>query len=64
MKWVFLAKAEKNGRVISAGYELPKSFVVCADAVYLSQLASTTLQKRWEEAVKGINRNQANQGYR
>ena len=24
----------------------------------------TTLQKRWEEAVKGINRNQANQGYR
>lgn len=60
----FLAKAEKSGKVISAGYELPKSFVVCADAVYLSQLASATLQKRWEEAVKGSKRNQANQGFR
>ncbi|MBO5220792.1 MAG: DUF370 domain-containing protein [Clostridia bacterium] len=49
----FLAKAEKAGQVISAGYELPKSFLVCADGkkttVYLSQLASSTLQKRMEE---------------
>ena len=48
----FLAKAEKAGQVISAGYELPKSFVVChrqgKTAVYLSQLASSTLQKRLE----------------
>ena len=49
----FLAKAEKAGRVVSAGYELPKSFVVCNEkgvhTVYLSQLASSTLQKRFEE---------------
>ncbi len=49
----FLAKAEKAGQVISAGYELPKSFLVCSDGkkttVYLSQLASSTLQKRMEE---------------
>lgn len=49
----FLAKAEKRGSVISAGYELPKSFIVCNEqgknTVYLSQLASSTLQKRMEE---------------
>lgn len=49
----FLAKAEKAGQVISAGYELPKSFLICFDGksttVYLSQLASSTLQKRMEE---------------
>ena len=49
----FLAMAEKEGRVISAGYELPKSFIVCNEdgksTVYLSQLASSTLQKRAEE---------------
>ena len=48
----FLAKAEKAGRVVSAGYELPKSFLVCnqkgKSTVYLSQLASSTLQKRLE----------------
>ena len=46
----FLAKAEKEGNVVSAGYELPKSFLVCRDGekttVYLSQLATSTLQKR------------------
>lgn len=50
----FLAKAEKSGRVISAGYELPKSFVVCNEegntTVYLSQLAVSTLQKRIKNA--------------
>ncbi len=52
----FLAKAEKAGRVISAGYELPKSFLVCNEkgitTVYLSQLAVSTLQKRMETAEK------------
>lgn len=48
----FLAKAEKAGQVVSAGLELPKSFIVCKDkgktTVYLSQLAAATLQKRFE----------------
>ncbi len=52
----FLACAEKAGRVISAGQELPKSFIVCQKegetTVYLSQLATATLQKRWETALK------------
>ena len=48
----FLTKAEKAGQVISAGNELPKSFIVCKEkgktTVYLSQLAAATLQKRIE----------------
>lgn len=49
----FLAKAEKSGNVISAGYELPKSFIVCNEngtqTVYLSQLSSATLKGRIEK---------------
>lgn len=49
----YLSAAEKAGSVVNAaGDEIPKSFVVCADAarggqtVYLSQLNSSTLLKR------------------
>ena len=46
----FLNKAEKNGLVVNVSYELPKSFVVCLEnekvKVYISQLSSSTLQKR------------------
>ena len=45
----YLAKAEKEGRVIAVSYELPKSFVVCNENgrtnVYISQLSSQTLYK-------------------
>ncbi len=49
----FLSRAEKQGRVISAGEDLPKSFLLCQDrqgnvTVYLSQLATSTLIKRLE----------------
>ena len=49
----FLAKAEKEGRVEYVSYDLPRSFVVCAepgtrrqDKVYVSQIAPATLKKR------------------
>lgn len=49
----FLAQAQKAGQVVSAGEDLPKSFLLCKDpsgqvTVYLSQLASATLLKRIE----------------
>jgi len=49
----YLAKAEREGRVINVTDELPKSFVVCMEKdnnqyVYLSQLSSATLLKRSE----------------
>ncbi len=48
----YLTLAEKKGDVVTVSYELPKSFVLCADKggknrkVYISQISSSTLQKR------------------
>ena len=48
----YLAAAEKNGQVVYAAEDIPKSFVVTEEngqrRVYLSQLASATLLKRAE----------------
>lgn len=46
----FLARAQKEGRVVNVTMELPKSFVLCAgedgQKVYLSQMAPATLLRR------------------
>lgn len=48
----YLSKAEKAGEVITITFELPKTFVVVnkkkskEKTVYVSQLSSTTLEKR------------------
>ena len=46
----YLAAAERSGQVVNAAEDIPKSFVVTESGgvrtVYLSQLASATLQKR------------------
>jgi hypothetical protein len=46
----FLAKAQREGRVVDVTWELPKSFIVCEEQgreiVYLSQMTPATLQKR------------------
>ena len=49
----YLTKAEKKGEVITVSYELPKSFIICSakkreQKVYISQISSTTLQRRAE----------------
>ena len=49
----FLEKAEKEGRVVNASGDLPRSFVLCrrpggGSAVYLSQLSPATLLRRAE----------------
>jgi len=47
----YLTLAEKSGRVVNVSYELPKSFVVSVEngnvVVYISQLSSQTLLKRY-----------------
>lgn len=53
----YLAKAEKEGRVINVSYELPKSFIVCKvknneQIIYISQLSSATLLKRSESGIE------------
>ena len=48
----YLSKAEKAGEVVTITFELPKTFVVVnkkkskEKTVYVSQLSSTTLEKR------------------
>jgi hypothetical protein len=42
----YLAKAEKGKKVIYVNYDLPKSFVVTDDAVYISPINTITLHKR------------------
>ena len=47
----FLTKAEKECRVITISYDLPRSFVVAGKTakdikVYISQISSSTLLKR------------------
>ena len=48
----FLQKAEKEGEVITISGELPKVFAVYQDKsskkIFLSQLSSQTLLKRWD----------------
>ena len=42
----YLSKAEKEKRVIYVNYELPKSFIVCKDKIYVCPLNTSTILKR------------------
>ena len=42
----YLSIAEKNKKIIYVNYELPKSFIVCRDKIYVCRLNSATLLKR------------------
>ena len=45
----YLARAEKEGRVVNVTAELPKSFIVTTGEnakVYISQISAVTLKKR------------------
>lgn len=42
----YLEKAEKENKIVYVNYELPKSFVVTGDKVYVSPLNTGTLLKR------------------
>ena len=42
----YLSLAEKNGRVEYVNYDLPKSFIVTDDKIYISPINTSTLNKR------------------
>ena len=42
----YLSNAEKRKKVVYVNYELPKSFVVCRDKIYICPLNTATLLKR------------------
>ena len=49
----YLTLSEKNGKVINASEDIPKSFVIQKDkSVFLSQMNTATLLKRVEEENK------------
>ncbi len=56
----YLSVAEKSGDVINVTSELPKSFIVCKEPdgkrkIYISQISSSTLNKRSEHINSKIN---------
>lgn len=50
----YLNKMGKEKRVVYVSSDMPKSFVVTKDNVYISSLASQTLIKRYGESFKDI----------
>lgn len=42
----YLSKAEREKKVVYVNYELPKSFIVCRDKIYICPLNTATLLKR------------------
>lgn len=42
----YLSRAEKEKRIVYVNYELPKSFIVCKDKIYICPLNTATLVKR------------------
>lgn len=47
----FLAKAQKSGRIVEVSADIPKSFVVSDNKVFLSQVSPATLKKRQLETL-------------
>lgn len=43
----FLSYCQKNGKIYYVSLDMPKSFVVCADRVYVCNVAAGTLKKRF-----------------
>ena len=47
----FFRRAQREGLVVDASDDIPRSFTVCTtaagDAVYLSQLSTAALARRW-----------------
>ncbi|MBE7062620.1 MAG: DUF370 domain-containing protein [Clostridia bacterium] len=44
----FLRKMEEEGKVITTSPDLPKSFVVTGEYVYITPVTAQTLEKRWK----------------
>ncbi len=42
----YLNACQKQGRVVYASQDMPKSFIVCADKTYISNVSHSTINKR------------------
>ena len=54
----FLSAHEKAGRMVTVGYDIPKSFVVTAkgrrEMVYITTLSSSSIESRWKRQSKHL----------
>ncbi len=48
----YLNRAEKEGRIVTLSYDLPRSYIITDDLVYISPVLTQTLIKRF--GGKGI----------
>ena len=48
----YLSKAEKDKKTVYVNFELPKSFIVCKDKIYICPLNTSTLLKRVQAGQK------------
>lgn len=49
----FLNRKEKEGKVITLGYDLPKSFILLSSGeIYITQLSTATIKKRIKNGIK------------
>ncbi len=48
----YLSKSEKDKKVIYVNFELPKSFIVCKEKIYICPLNTSTLLKRINKGKK------------
>ena len=55
----YLTRKQKENKIINISDELPKSFIVCSsggkEKVYLSQLSSATLLKRFSDLITSFS---------
>ncbi|MDE6579454.1 MAG: DUF370 domain-containing protein [Ruminiclostridium sp.] len=44
-----LGYCQKNNRIYYVSLEMPKSFVVCSDCVYITNVSANTIRKRFTQ---------------
>ena len=45
----YLNSCQKKGRVEYVSLDMPKSFIVCSDKTYISNVSNSTINKRYVE---------------
>ncbi len=45
----FLGYCQRNNRIYYVSLEMPKSFVVCSDCVYITNISANTIRKRFTQ---------------
>lgn len=49
----YLSACQKSGKIYYVSLDMPKSFVVCENSVYVSNVSASTLRKRCKQVKKG-----------